>query len=81
MDLYLSQLAPITKALLWVTTSAVLGLKKFPQETGQIKKENDDVVAMLRAKGPCRAAPRLVHPTCPTTRGRARNLPNAPPRG
>ena len=50
VELYLSQLAPITKALVWVTTSAVLGLREFPQETGQIQKENDAIVAMLRAK-------------------------------
>ena len=50
VDRYLSLLAPVAKALVWVTTSAVLGLKDFPQETGRIKKENDAVVDMLRAK-------------------------------
>ena len=50
VDRYLSLLAPVTKALVWVTTSAVLGLKESPQNTERIKKDNDAVVDMLRVK-------------------------------
>ena len=50
VDRYTSLLAPLTKALVWVTTSASLDMPEYPQQTEQIEKENESITQMLRSK-------------------------------